>query len=113
MYIFADHSRWYKSIEKFASSYGYPEHAIHFELFATKNDGPQEPFIVDLTDSDRSIHVHEGETLLDALLREGIDAPYSCKVGGCGSCEIDVAEGEVDHRDNFLSEETVKHASQS
>ena len=90
---------------KAASSYGYPEHAIHFELFATKNDGPQEPFIVDLTDSDRSIHVHEGETLLDALLREGIDAPYSCKVGGCGSCEIDVAEGEVDHRDNFLSEE--------
>ncbi|MCP1494466.1 ferredoxin-NADP reductase [Peribacillus frigoritolerans] len=90
---------------KAASSYGYPEHAIHFELFAAKNDGARDPFIVDLTDSDRSIRVHEGETLLDALLREGIDAPYSCKVGGCGSCEVDVAEGEVDHRDFFLSKE--------
>ncbi|MFJ7755527.1 PDR/VanB family oxidoreductase [Peribacillus muralis] len=88
-----------------ASSYGYPEHAIHFELFAAKNDGPLNPFIVELTDSDRSISVHEGETLLDALLREGVDAPYSCKVGGCGSCEVVVDEGEVEHRDFFLSEE--------
>ncbi|WP_340372885.1 PDR/VanB family oxidoreductase [Peribacillus sp. FSL E2-0218] len=88
-----------------ASSYGYPEHAIHLELFAAKNDGPKDPFFVDLTDSDRSISVHEGETLLEALLREGIDAPYSCKVGGCGSCEVAVDDGEVDHRDFFLSEE--------
>ncbi|HEX3680287.1 MAG TPA: 2Fe-2S iron-sulfur cluster-binding protein, partial [Galbitalea sp.] len=28
----------------------------------------------------------------------------SCREGTCGTCETEVIEGEIDHRDSFLSE---------
>lgn len=88
-----------------AQTYGYPNHAIHFELFAATDEGSKNPFIVKLANSGRNVEVSEDETLLEALLKAGLDAPYSCKVGGCGSCEVQVVEGEVDHRDHFYKEE--------
>ena len=89
-----------------AVAYGYPKHAIHFEIFATEVDMTNfEEFTVSLTDSEMEIKVAKDETLLEALLREGVNAPYACKIGGCGSCEVEVVEGEVNHLDHFLSEE--------
>lgn len=89
-----------------ALSYGYPDKAIHFELFSSGLDNSNfSPFEVTLTDSGKKISVSENETLLEVLLREGINAPHACKIGGCGSCEVEVVDGEVDHRDRFLSEE--------
>ncbi|TWT08530.1 oxidoreductase [Planococcus sp. CPCC 101016] len=93
-----------------AASYGYPAKAIHFELFSSAQDnGPKNAFMVELIDSDRTLHVSEDETLLEALLKAGIEAPYACKIGGCGSCELEVAEGEVLHKDVFLTEEDRKN----
>ena len=47
-----------------------------------------------------------GETILEAGLREGLALPFSCTVGGCGSCKIHVAEGRVGlNEPNCLSEE--------
>jgi CDP-4-dehydro-6-deoxyglucose reductase, E3 len=37
----------------------------------------------------------EKESVLDALLRNGIHAPHSCKAGSCGSCLMKAAEGAV------------------
>ncbi len=37
----------------------------------------------------------EGETILDAGLRQGIDLPYSCKGGVCSTCRVLLVEGEV------------------
>ncbi len=87
-----------------AKSYGYPEENIHFELFSPPEMGPMYPFEVKLSSSNQVLQVPEGENLLDVLLKNNIDAPYSCKIGGCGSCEIDVLDGEVDHRDIFLTD---------
>ena len=42
---------------------------------------------------DRSFAVESGETVLDALLRQGVDASYSCKSGACQSCLMRVEEG--------------------
>ena len=36
-----------------------------------------------------------GETMLEAGLREGLPLPFSCTVGGCGSCKVQIAEGTV------------------
>lgn len=95
-----------------AASYGYPAKAIHFELFSSGQDtGPKNAFIAELIDSDTTLHVGENETLLDALLKAGIDAPYACKIGGCGSCELEVAEGEVLHNDIFLTEDDRQNRS--
>ncbi|MER1984512.1 MAG: PDR/VanB family oxidoreductase [Solibacillus sp.] len=92
-----------------AFAYGYPERAIHFELFSTGLDNANlTPFEVSLKDSNKKIRVSENESLLEALLREGVNAPHACKIGGCGSCEVEVIDGEVEHRDRFLSEENKK-----
>ena len=37
----------------------------------------------------------EGETVLDAALRAGLDLPYSCRGGMCSTCRAKVAEGAV------------------
>jgi propane monooxygenase reductase subunit len=39
----------------------------------------------------------EGESILNAALRAGISLRYGCKHGGCGSCKVQLAEGEVDY----------------
>lgn len=94
-----------------AKSYGFPETNIHFELFSPPDFGPMEPFVVELSKSNQVIEVPEGVTLLDALLENGIDAPYSCKIGGCGTCAVDVVEGEVEHRDVFLTDKEKEEES--
>ena len=39
----------------------------------------------------------DGETVLEAALREGYMLPYGCRNGACGSCKGKVVEGRVDH----------------
>ncbi|WNM28936.1 2Fe-2S iron-sulfur cluster-binding protein [Streptomyces sp. Li-HN-5-11] len=48
--------------------------------------------------------VHEGETLLDTVLRNRPDAPYACKGGVCGTCRAFLVEGEVRMDRNFALE---------
>jgi ferredoxin-NADP reductase len=93
-----------KDYAEAAKSYGYPEKSIHFELFTPPDMGPMQPFEVKLNNSNKVLQVPEGKSLLDILLKHNIDAPYSCKIGGCGSCQVEVIEGEVDHRDVFLTD---------
>ena len=38
----------------------------------------------------------DGENLLDAALRHGVDLPFSCKGGVCATCKARVVEGEVE-----------------
>lgn len=42
-----------------------------------------------------AITVQAGETLLQAALRQGIDFPHSCRVGGCASCKCRLLQGRV------------------
>ncbi|MFT3759187.1 2Fe-2S iron-sulfur cluster-binding protein [Thauera sp.] len=52
---------------------------------------------------DGELHVLEvagTETLLDAALKAGINAPYSCQAGMCASCMCQIVEGEVHLRHN-------------
>lgn len=44
-----------------------------------------------------TIEVEEGQTLLDAALRQGIYIPHACGHGLCGTCKVQVDGGEVDH----------------
>ncbi|WP_175987851.1 PDR/VanB family oxidoreductase [Bacillus sp. Marseille-Q1617] len=97
-------------IEEFreaAKSYGYPSSSIHFERFAAPEIKESHPFHVVLT-SGKVVHVGKDQSLLDALLEEGIPAPYSCRMGRCGTCELKVIHGRVEHYDSFLSVEEKK-----
>ncbi|TSD94181.1 oxidoreductase [Gordonia rubripertincta] len=87
---------------------------LHLERFTPKvgtseNDGSAEGFEVVLERSGKSVAVAADETVLDALLREGVDVDFSCREGTCGTCEVPVLDGLPDHRDSVLSEE--EHAA--
>mgnify|MGYP003340427757 FL=1 len=44
-----------------------------------------------------TIDVEEGQTILDAALRQGIYIPHACGHGLCGTCKVTILDGEVDH----------------
>ena len=44
-----------------------------------------------------TIEVEDGQSLLDAALRQGIYIPHACGHGLCGTCKVQVCDGEVDH----------------
>ena len=46
-----------------------------------------------------TIEVEEGQTVLDACLRQGIWLPHACGHGLCGTCKVEVLDGEVNHGD--------------
>lgn len=49
----------------------------------------------------REIALAEGETVLEAVLRAGIDAPWSCRAGMCCTCRAKLAAGEVAMDQNY------------
>ena len=50
------------------------------------------------------VPVAEGESILDAALRAGLDLPYACKGGMCSTCRARVLEGTVKMKLNFSLE---------
>ena len=75
---------------------------LHFERFAAPPVIDGEPFTASVGSS--TVSVAADETLLAALQRAGVDAPYSCQQGFCGTCRIRVLNGVVQHRDTLLTE---------
>jgi len=59
--------------------------------------GPAEGYHMLVRPDNRIVGVREGETLLDAGLREGVLFPYECRNGGCGQCKATLAYGKVDY----------------
>lgn len=84
-----------------------PEGTFHFEHFTTKGAGldpaVETAFEAELVDSGLTVHVGADTTLLDAIRSAGIDVASDCCEGLCGSCEVEVVEGEIDHRDMVLT----------
>jgi ferredoxin len=54
-------------------------------------------------DTELTVRVAADQTLLQALRAVGVDVASDCEEGLCGSCEVHVIEGEIDHRDKVLS----------
>lgn len=80
---------------------------LHLERFENPNlvTGANKAFEVVLARSGRMVPVSTGESILDALLREGFDIDCSCREGVCGTCEQRVLQGVPDHRDAVLTAE--------
>jgi vanillate O-demethylase ferredoxin subunit len=92
---------------------GRPADRLRFETFASGGRFAPEAFVVRLRDvggadaDAREVRVPENRTMLDALRDAGVEVMWDCLRGECGLCEVDVleVEGELDHRDVFLSDE--------
>lgn len=50
---------------------------------------------ITLLPSQQVIFVEEGETILDAALRAGLNLPHSCKGGHCSSCRARIRAGRI------------------
>ena len=92
-----------------AAELGWPREAVHYEEFLAPKPG--KPFEVKLAVSNKVIQVGEQESLLEAIERAGVDAPYLCRGGACGMCETRVIDyaGNFIHRDHWLEDE--EHSS--
>ncbi|MFE1589871.1 PDR/VanB family oxidoreductase [Streptomyces sp. NPDC058737] len=79
--------------------------ALHLERFAprTTADGDGE-FEVELHRSGRTLTVPGDSSVLAAVRAELPNTPYSCEQGWCGTCQQTVLEGEIDHRDDLLTD---------
>ncbi len=62
-------------------------------------------FIVKLAQSGKDVFVPDGGSILFALMENGVDVPFSCGHGICGTCETEVVSGTPDHQDFVLSDE--------
>lgn len=78
---------------------------VRVERFAPRvsADGNHE-FDIELRRSGRTLTVPADSTVLAAVRRELPDTAYSCEQGFCGTCQQRVLEGEIDHRDELLTD---------
>ena len=87
-----------------ADSLGWPSNHIHSEQFSAPPMG--DPFSVSLSESGITLEVPGELSLLEALEAAGVDAPFLCRGGACGRCEIEVeaCDGVLQHYDHYLSD---------
>lgn len=110
-------------VRTFLESNGMDKQQIHYELFnvedskkviqarqqprikmeegasatiVIKIDGLQSTFMLD----------YNGDSILEAALKQGADLPYACKGGVCCTCKAKLLEGEVQMDINYGLEET-------
>jgi ferredoxin len=62
-------------------------------------------FEVHLAQRGLTLTVQPDQTILKALQDAGVDVPFSCSEGICGTCLTQVKEGEPDHWDMYLTPE--------
>jgi ferredoxin-NADP reductase len=85
-----------------------PGGGLHLERFTAAPpavDDSGEGFAVELARQHRTIQVNPGTTILEALRGSGVGVLSSCEQGICGTCETAVLAGDVDHRDDILTDE--------
>jgi ring-1,2-phenylacetyl-CoA epoxidase subunit PaaE len=96
-----------------------PEPKVHIEYFTTPVNAdtvkPSEDVVsgakatIILDGDERQVVLEENETILEAAMRVGLDAPYACQGGSCCTCRALLQEGEVDMAVNYaLSASEVK-----
>lgn len=88
---------------------GWPPGVLHAELFSNDALGKgsnTDPFDIELVRTGRTVTVGPDETVLDKLERQGIRILSSCRAGLCGTCEVGVVRGDIEHRDAVLDDAT-------
>ena len=86
---------------------GWPENSLHFEHFsaggAALDPGQAQAFVAVLRDSNLELTVPANQTLFETLQAAGVDIACDCGEGLCGTCEVGVVAGAIDHRDKVLT----------
>ncbi|HKF18858.1 MAG TPA: cytochrome P450, partial [Candidatus Dormibacteraeota bacterium] len=86
-----------------AEALGWPAETIHVERFGAGPSKDDAPFEAVCKRSGKTVQVGATEHLLDCLEHAGIEVPFGCRAGSCGTCEVGVLAGTIIHRDSVLS----------
>ncbi|CAM2855451.1 ferredoxin--NADP reductase [Flavobacterium frigoris] len=85
------------------------ESAIKFELFTSsshenviKDLGGHSKITIMVDDEETTFEMSQKQTILEAALKQGIDAPYSCQGGICSSCLCRVTSGTAEMTKNSI-----------
>lgn len=98
---------------------GIPRDRIHLEVFQSLDGDPFADVVAEAIPDDGQAadaeitidgSVHRlrwpvGRNLVDTMMAAGIEVPYSCREGNCGSCAATVIEGQVDLGNAAILEE--------
>ncbi len=87
---------------------GIAKEDIHYELFKTekttlhtsKETSGKTQVTVILDEEETTFEMDRNERILDAIMREGLDPPYSCQGGTCSSCLAQITQGEAEMANN-------------
>ena len=106
-----------EDIEATCRAIGIADEKIHVERFVSEFGGKPRPkttvapgtppkavasLIID--GKRREVPIAEGEAILDAALRAGMDLPFACKGGMCSTCRAKLVEGEAQMEVNYSLE---------
>jgi ring-1,2-phenylacetyl-CoA epoxidase subunit PaaE len=106
-----------EDIEATCRDMGIAVERIHVERFVSEFGGKPRPkavvppsappkamagLIID--GKRREVPVAEGEAILDAALRAGVDLPFACKGGMCSTCRARLVEGKAQMEVNYSLE---------
>jgi ring-1,2-phenylacetyl-CoA epoxidase subunit PaaE len=106
-----------EEIEATCRDIGIAADRIHVERFVSEFGGRPRPKMVVpasappkavaaliIDGKRREVPVAEGEAVLDAALRAGVDLPFACKGGMCSTCRAKLIEGDVQMDVNYSLE---------
>jgi ring-1,2-phenylacetyl-CoA epoxidase subunit PaaE len=92
-----------ETVKQTLISRGITAKQIHTELFLNAGDAPGSvldtsagmPVQVTVKGVNHQISVAPGNTILDVLISQKIDVPYSCTSGACSTCMAKIKKGKV------------------
>jgi ring-1,2-phenylacetyl-CoA epoxidase subunit PaaE len=106
-----------EDIEATCRDIGIADDRIHVERFVSEFGGkprakkivpvdapPKAMAALIIDGKRREVPVAEGEAILDAALRAGMDLPFACKGGMCSTCRAKLVEGEAEMEVNYSLE---------
>lgn len=104
------------TVSKVLKEHNIKDSAIKFELFsssavenvaASSHEGHSK-ITITVDDEETTFEMSQKQTILEAALKQGIDAPYSCQGGICSSCLCRVTQGTAEMKKNsILSEKEI------
>ncbi|ROZ89452.1 ferredoxin--NADP reductase [Gordonia sp. OPL2] len=100
------------AVHKGLAGAGFPHHNVHTEVYNSlsgdpfadveldevteEEDAESATVEVDLDGETHNLKWPRKRSLIDIMLAAGLDAPYSCQEGECGSCACTLTEGTVE-----------------
>ena len=85
----------------------WPSGSLHLERFAAKATSGDDDtaFELVLQRSGLTLSVPADRSVFEVCREAGVSVVGSCLEGVCGTCETEVIDGDVDHRDSILNDE--------